>query len=568
MRIKKQDELLDPVVRKTIITEIKQPENQWRKHEAYKRYQCYKDNTKRYVVENMLSQFDENTVIEMRYSISNISIAKKIVDKLSRVYANGVERAVTSDELATSNIKALEKALDFNSAMKTSNRFLKLQKNMALYIKPCPVEDDGDQKWTIKVQPLNPYLYDVVEDYYDRTKPLCFILSHYKPQKNVLLSIESGLQNTQTKLVTDGNNRDEKIADKPIDEGAGERELFVFWSDKYHFTCDASGEIVKDEFNQENINPFGICPLINFATDQDGSFWAQGGNDIADGAILLNAMMTHINHVGVTQGYGQAFMTGQSLPRSLKVGPTKVILGEYTKDEQAQPTFDFKSANPQLDSLRGLVEAYMALLLTTNNLSTSGISAQLKGASNSASGIALIIDKAESLEDVQDQRQVFMDKEPCIWQVIGKIIDVYNQNLTDDLQSLKLPENLDENLMLKFHDPEPIMTEKEKLENMKLRQELGIESMIGMLMKDDPNLDEAMAEEKLLKILEQEMNIKVQEKDMAQKLGLDIVTIEKGNPDNVGQDVITTSNSPAQQAENNLVVPNVSNQPTKGGQNG
>ena len=58
---------------------------------------------------------------------------------------------------------------------------------------------------------------------------------------------------------------------------------------------------------------------------------------------------------------------------------------------------------------------YIALYLTTNNLSTSGVSTQLSGGNTLPSGVALILDKAESLEDVQDQRQVFIDKEPDIF---------------------------------------------------------------------------------------------------------------------------------------------------------
>lgn len=534
MRIKKQEELLDQTVRKQIITEILQPENQWRKHKAYKRYQCYKDNTKRYVVENMLSQFDLQTVIEMRYSISNISIAKKIVDKLARVYSNGACREIQGDENATNTLNILEKELDFTSQMKTTNRFLKLQKNIALYVKPCPeYEEDGSVKWDIKLQPINPYLYDAVEDYYDRTKPMCFILSHYKPQNNILLSVESGFTQPQSRMVTEGNGRDEKIADKPIDEGQGERQLFVFWSDKYHFTCDASGEIISDENNPGNLNPFGKMPIINFALDQDGSFWADGGDDIVDGSILINSVLTHTNHVGVSQGYGQAFMTGESLPRSLKVGPTKIILGEYKKDEQPQPTFDFKSANPQIDSLRGLVEAYLALLLTTNNLSTSGISAQLNGSSSSPSGIALIIDKAESLEDVQDQRQIFIDKEPEIWEVINSILINYADSMCDEYSGLSLPENFCDSFTVKFHDQSPIMSEKEKLETMKLRQELGLDSMIGMIMKDDPGLTKQQAEEKLRSILEDSLIAKSIEADI--KSSDQSMTTDLPNPvDNSG----------------------------------
>ena len=78
------------------------------------------------MVELLLRQFDQETVEEMRYALSNISIVKKVIDKLSRVYSNGVDRSITGDENATKNLKTLEKRLDVNTAMKKTNRFLKL----------------------------------------------------------------------------------------------------------------------------------------------------------------------------------------------------------------------------------------------------------------------------------------------------------------------------------------------------------------------------------------------------------------------------------------------------------
>lgn len=504
MRIKKEDELLRQEVRKQIIDEIKGQENMQRKHTAYKWHQCYKDNTRQYVVENMLNQFDFETVVEMRYSIANVSFMKKVVDKLARVYSNGVQRDLPSKP-DTAKLKELEKLLCINSELKTTNRYLRAQRNAALYIKPCPIYTDDGLKWTIKPQPLVPYLYDVVEDYFDRTKPMAYILSNYKAQTNPYWNIDGSTRGVTATSLNPGNSIDEKIADTPLDAGQGELETFIFWTDKYHFTCDANGEILTDVNNPNNLNPFGIKPVINFAIDQDGQFWAQGGSDLPQGAILLNSILTHANHIAVTQGYGQAFMTGENLPSKIKIGPTRVIRGEYKKDEQPQPTFEFVSTNPQLDSIRGLVEAYLALLLTTNNLSTSGIASQLNGSQSAPSGIALIIDKAESLEDVQDQRQVFLDREPIVWKVINSIISAYGDSMIDELKVNKLPDGFEKNLMIRFFDPTPIMSEKEKLENLKLRQELGLDSMVDLIMKDNPSMTKEQAEEKLKVILAEEL---------------------------------------------------------------
>lgn len=516
-RIKSEVELLQPEIRAQLIQEIQGAENRIRKDLSYKRYQCYKDKTNRYVAEDLLNMFDISTVLEMRYAISNISIVRKIIDKLSRVYSNGVERSGES-EAVTENIHQIEKKLDLNTAMKKTNRFLKLQKNLAFYVKPYPNEEG---KIDICLEPMLPHLYDVVEGYYNRTEPMVYILSTYKPPAEIWSQIR-GTNQTPTAQVTPlGNAIDEKIADQPIDQDVDNQPTYIFWSKNYHFTCNSKGEIIPDEGNPENINPFGEMPIINFAIDQDGAFWAQGGDDLVDGAILLNSMITQTNHVGVVQGYGQLVLTGENLPRAIKVGPTKAIVLEYKKDEQAIPTAEFLSANPQLQDLRGLTEAYIALLLTTNNLSTSGIAANLQGGVTAPSGVALIIDKAESLEDVQDQRQVFLDNEPKIFSVIQKILAHYGSEVCDKLAGVKLPENIEETLQIKFNEATPIMSETEKLANLKLRKDLGLDNMITLLMKDDPQLSEKQAEEKLLKLMEQELKIKLAEQKKNEELGIE-----------------------------------------------
>ena len=547
MRIKNENELLKPEIRKQLIDEIEGRENLMRKFEAYKRYQCYKDKTSHYVVELLLRQFEPDTVEEMRYALSNISIVKKVIDKLARVYSNGVDRSINDDEEATKKLKTLEKRLDVNTAVKKANRFLKLQKNVDLFVKPCPVTSDGKLQWTIKLEAFLPFLYDVVEDYYDRTKSMCVILSDYQPPSTSLANMDG--RRSPVPLSSNPNpnadGKDQKIADSAADQSQSSTidKTYIFWSKNYHFTCDSKGQIIPDENNPGNTNPLKIFNHINFAIDQDGAFWAEGGGDLIDGAILINALITHTTHVGTVQGYGQFYMTGENLPRSVKVGPTKAIIAEYKKDEQAEPKMGFLNANPQLDSLRGLIEMYIALYLTTNNLSTSGVSTQLSGGQTLPSGIALILDKAESLEDIQDQRQVFIDKEPDMWEAINKILKTYDQSLVEELKGLQLPDDFKNNFNIKFNDPTPIMSEAEKLGNMKLRKELGIDTMLSLLMKDDPTLDEAQAEARLKKLIEQRIKEKMLEEEAQKEMGIDY----EDNGDNEDP----SSNDPMEDNEDN-----------------
>jgi len=512
MRIKNENEILDPAVRKQIIEEILGSENQRRKQEAYKRYLTYKDQTKAFVVEQLQKQFDSSTVKEMEYCLANISLCRKVIDKLARVYNNGVRREVAGDEQLTSAIEELSKELEINSELRKANKFLKLQKNLAFYVKPCPISyADGSEKYTLKLEPMNPYLYDAVEHYYDRTKPMCFILSDFEYSTAQYTSLDAATvgrtASPDPQGVKKGDGIDQAIADQPDD---AKTKQFVWWSDSYHFVTDESGTIISEGTE----NPIKMMPIVNFALDQDGQFWAQGGDDLIDGSILINSILTHNQHVAITQGYGQFYMKGKNLPRNIKIGPSKAILMEYDEGEPV-PEIGYASSNPQIDALRGLVESYIALLLTTNNLSTSAVAAQLGQSNMAPSGIALMIDKAESMEDVNDQRQIFLDKEHEIWEIIAAWLNLYGDMLDDSLKGYALPEEIEMNI--KFHDAPVVVSESEKLQNFKLRKELGLDSMLDLIMKDNPSLTKQEAEEKLKSLMEDKMVSMMKQPDSAQQ---------------------------------------------------
>ena len=510
MIIQNEDSILDEKVRARIIGEIKGSENQRRKDEAYKRYEVYKDLTSKYVVQRMLELFNFDTVQEMSYALSNISVLRKIVDKLARVYNLGVKRTVvkedgTEDQEQTKQLEELSQLLAFNSLMKKTNRGYKRDKNTLFYAKPVKVYENDFEKWDLDPMPIFPYLYDVIENPEDRTKPMVVILSHYQPPQlmsgQIVQNQEQASKHTLKSVnpFNMGDKKDQSIADTPSDQGA-ENDQYIWWSNKYHFTTDCKGRIISED----QVNEIGVLPFDNFAEDQDGSYWAIGGSDLVDGSILVNSLITHTNHIGVTQGYGQFYMTGKNLPTGVKIGPSRGIKIEYDPNAgDPAPQLGFLSANPPLESLMREIEMYVALLLTTNNLSVSGVATQLGNAQTPAAGISLIIDKAESMEDVKDQEQIFIDKEPIIWRKLIKWINLFKSKKVASSRLEKFTLNDELKVILKFPDAKPIMSESEKLDNLQKRKDLGLNSQAELLMLDDPSLTTEMAEQKLLKIQEE-----------------------------------------------------------------
>lgn len=522
MRIKSEAELLDPAVRAQIIEEIEEQEEQQRRDQAYMRHQCYRDQTKRFVIETLLNQFEQTTVNQMEYAISNISLVKKVIDKLARVYANGADRTVGEDEELTEQVQSLGKYLNVDTQMKLVNRLLKLQRNTTLYIKPCPYEKNGQLYYGVKLEPMSPHLYSVVEDYYDRTRPMAYILSNYEQRVKYRVSLEPSKEGRTYRTPQPnpiGDRKDQAIADTPEDQGAQgdkKKKQYVFWSNSYHFTCEPGGVIIDKSTGNPILNPteddirnpIEELPFKDFGIDRDGTFWSYGGDDLMDGAILINALISNLNHIAVTQGYGQMVMTGENLPNNVLVGPDKVIKLEHTVDDPT-PSVQFLSANAPLSQLQAMVEMYVALLLTTNNLSTTGISMQLQGTAALSSGVALMIDKAESQEDVRDQRQIFMDCEPDIFRKVNKWIEAINEDpekqIDPALEGLQLPEGFEEELQISFPNQTPIMAEGEHLDNLKKRKDLGISTMIDLIKKDQPGITDEEAEEKLRSIMEEKL---------------------------------------------------------------
>ena len=506
MRIQSDEDLLDQNVRAQIIEDIEGVENKQRKNEAYKRYLCYKDQTYKYVISQLSKQFDQETVKEMSYAISNLGFTRKTIDKLARVYKYGVEREA---DKFTEALQIASRECDADNGLKKANRYFKLFKNCLIWLVPKPVSFEEGSKQNIHAIPLPPYLYDAVELASNRERPGAIILSDFEPEASVQYDPNAATANRGHRaqiMYKDGDGKDQLIADQPVDgkdHVDNERKVYVFWSDRYHFKCNKKGEMLTAP--EDMLNPIERLPFVNFAEDQDGQFWAIGGNDLVDGAILVNSMISNINHIAVTQGYGQLVMTGKNLPRNLKVGPNKAVLLPQEEGEPT-PTLRFETASPPLDQLRSHVEMYVELLLTTNNLSTSGVASNLNGNQSFPSGIAMVIDRAESMEDVEDQRQIFIDNEPRIWHIYAQWHNLLKgrNELVPALQEISLPtEEFD--VALKFGAPAAIESEREKLEVLQIKKDLGLISMVDMIKREWPGLTDEEAEEKLKEILAEKM---------------------------------------------------------------
>lgn len=507
MKLSKEEDLLDLQFRKLIIDEMEGPENQDRKREAYKRYEIYKDFIRKYVIADLIKQdFETATIAEMEQRIPSINLTKKITNKKARVYKYPPKRE-TQDEIYKEQLPMIEDVLKLNQRMKKINRYLELQKNAIGEI--LPYIDHKTGKWKLKIEVVSPHLYDIIEDEQNPEIPRVYIKSYYT--ENQLLVSEN--PEVRDGRVISGNNfedgdyQDQIIADAPKDMGEDGKH-YIVWSNKFHFTMDSGGNIIENKSPEGLENPIGELPIVNFAKDQDGAFWALGGSDISDGTVLANALLADMYFIAKIQGMGIFYLFGKGVPKSFRVGPNQGITVEVEEGDPT-PQIGFASSNPPLESHMQMIEQFIAMLLTTNDMATNTVQGSLN-ATNATSGIHEIIQNSEPVGSIEDDQEIFRDNEPELMEKYNrfhnKLLD--KQILHEDFAEIgKISENAE--YTLKFGSPSQFINEKEKLEVMKMRRELGIDDLADSLMLDNSDLTREqaleLAAEKMMNDLKNKM---------------------------------------------------------------
>jgi len=243
MKIEKESDILKPDFRAQVLKEVNSQENWSRKREAKRRYDILRDYTSKYVLRALEQETTNDVLKEISNRVSNISIARKIIDKKAMVYKHGATRT-TEDEADQEKLDQLLDLINFNSGMKKMNEYVEAFRNGIGYI--FPYQDKNSGKWKIKFNTLSPFLVDVIEDADNPEDARVFLFSYYTnldEQHQVHAPPnQAGSHDNNTGLTAfrQGDNRDQAIADSPNDQDVDSKR-YIWWSTNYHFTTKWQG---------------------------------------------------------------------------------------------------------------------------------------------------------------------------------------------------------------------------------------------------------------------------------------------------------------------------------------
>ncbi len=499
MKAFKESDILSQTFRVAVIEEItKGWEAKARKAEHEKREEVFKDRTREYALRLIKAEMGEKAVLELQHRTPNISMTKKVVEKKARVYKDEPVRKAEK-ETDQKALDGLAKYLKLNAMGKTINKKVELHQNVQQ--RAMPVENysektlTGAPTWGVKLSMVQPARYDVIEDPDDPTQPLVTVLS-YIDLGDGLLSDYRSADNVATKI-----GSGEQATTRAAAAMDPKKQRFIFWSQNYHMTTDGAGDIVAEGSITPKgaINPWGVNPYTPYSKNQGESYWADGGEGLADNPILFNLLLGDLNYSAKYQGTGLGYIICKNPPSDVVIGANRFVRINMEEGDP-EPKIGFASANPELVEAMQVIEQQLAFWLTTEGLEPGAIAGKLD-ASNLSSGIHAVIEKSEPVSAIEEEQQLYQTAEPIVVDKVCKMVArlrALNLPLCKELAELNLPEELP--YTLTFSSAKPMLTEEQRVDVVSKKQKLGLYLDEDLVKELHPDWEEKVVNEYMAKL--------------------------------------------------------------------
>jgi hypothetical protein len=423
--------------------------------------------------------------------IPSINIAKKVNDKLSKVYNEPANRAC-ANETDNDLHRVIGAKGGLENQLITANRMMNLNRRSAIEM----YATEGKLKF--KVLAAHQFLV-FSDDPIDTTNPTVFIKLLPKTQKQVQITVDKN-----------GNKIDPESDIIYVD-------TYALYSDDEFMIIDSSGDIRKDLMGKMGAtstkNPFGVIPFVYLNTSKL-DLLPYPNKAALDISILIPKLLTDLNYSAQFLSHSVIWTKNTNLAGA-EINPDAIVnLGDT---DPANPTADpeIGTIDPKTDipGVLKLIEFQLASYLTTEGIKSGGIGNMDAG--QDSSGVSKIIDESDATDARKNQMEIFRQVEKDLWYKIAKMQEVLSKaGLVDErrLFSADFPHNMS----IKFAEIRPLESEKQKYEKIKIGRDLKLLTRKQALRELYPDLTEEQLQDRLTEV-EDELS---KEKDEMLSMGI------------------------------------------------
>lgn len=481
--IKNKDlDLTNKLHLKSIISEVESASNRARKKEAYKAFECSEGNQIEYVEKELRTLYPKT---HNKFRVGDISISKKITNKKNKAYKTAPTRALLK-ETETKELTNIFDKYKFDRAFKEADKIFNLHKYVALWLHYInPEEVSTELKGKYKLTALAPYEYDIMRDE-ETGEPLIFILSYPDVE------------------ITGGQDGiEQSIAESQRDISA-EHKKYRVWSKDIYVEAFTSSTTKNTVLAQIDIKPNVIKRLpVSFLSFDTAVDYPLPSN-LTDQSIRWNVEFSDLKTAAATQGHGQLVIKHPENMKfqNLHMGMHTAITLPQSKKENDKPTeADYISASPDLAGQLEVLKFNLVSILDDHSVNTK--SAIIGGTDNVKSGFDRLIKEADVQDVIEENQSLYANN---LEQDNYLVLKSYEEAL--NLNTFTAP-----SLSVFFEKPKVLISDKETLDNIKQREELGTLLPYEKHIILNPNLSvaQAKAREQEIQDYKAEQAAKVQE---------------------------------------------------------
>ena len=490
--------ILDQSVVQSIIFAINSWQNKQRKEKEWDSYQINEGLMREYVIAELKKLFPKN---HRKMRTSDINVVKQVIDKVSKAYSFPPMRFIPeSTPEINNNLNALYKNGKFNQAFRYFDQIYNRHKYALMW---ANYDAENDQ---YRPQALKPFEYDLIKDS-NTNQVLCVILSY--PDLEIT---QSGLNGSVPAEISDGLNQ--LIVESQFDSGS-ESKVYALWTATQHAVIVVQKKVTKTaqktdinyaityvdiDGNPQNINPLGKLPFV-YLQNGDAIDYPVS-NPLPAQAIQYNVLSSDLYTAGTMAGFGQAvfkFPEGSEI-KDIEIGyMTAVKLPQSTIPDSPETDFTYVNASPNLEGQQKLCLTYLKQVLAdcgiTGSQSVTGENEKF------ASGIDRLIATADVQSHIRNNQEQYLDVENDLFQLIKGWESLKGNNEFEQYEEIKVI----------YEKPQVMISDTEKLNNIKMMIDLGLSNRWQAKQMIDPNLSDDQAKEQIAMVDEERIGTNIQE---------------------------------------------------------
>ena len=437
--------------------------------------------------QRMLEDLGPKSFEAAKSRIAPINYYRKVIDKLTSIYNQGVVRTVMNGtESDQELVEWYEKKLNLNHQLNNNN------------------------------ESLNAYKYSLLQMTLDDPNP---ITNQRNPFVRTIPNHEFLIMNTSR---VDPTSPDVIIIfmGKRGDGTGKEEYVYHVYTDEEFIIINGSGDLLLDEMERLGLdgdNVLGIKPFV-YANMSHNLVMPMPQVDDLSIAVLVPLLLTDLNYAVKFQAFSM-FIAIDIDDSKIEISPNSV---QHLKSDPAgdKPSFDTIKPTVDIAEVLSLGSSQISLWLSSKGIRPGSIG-QMSG-DQFASGISKMIDESDTFESRKLQIEIYKAFEREFWDKLLKFLHPLwvTGNLVDN-RTIFSPSA---EVVTEFPEPKPMQTRLDLIEEVKAVIDAGLESRAGALAELHPDWSEEDIEAKI-----QEIDDEARKVIMSNFGGSDAGAVEQGN---------------------------------------